>query len=235
MTDLARIRFFLTPEHACSYLPGQEARTLFIDPDAKLDPALYSRLSQLGFRRSGRHVYRPHCADCAACIPVRVRATAFTPRRRQKRILRRNEDLSSEVCAASFNEERYSLYARYIHARHNDGDMYPPTREQFSEFLLSSWSATRFVEFRDQGRLVAVAVTDEVEDGLSALYTFFDPELGRRSLGAFAILWQIRAVADRGQSCLYLGYWIRECQKMSYKADYRPLEMLLGRRWVELR
>lgn len=235
MTDLARIRFFLTPPHDCSYLPDQQARTLFIDPEAELDAQLYSRLSQLGFRRSGRHVYRPHCENCAACIPVRVQAASFRPRRRQQRILKRNEDLEVSNCPATFTEERYALYERYIGARHRDGDMYPPNREQFSEFLLASWSATRFLEFRHEGRLVAVAVTDEMEDGLSALYTFFDPDLPRRSLGVYAVLWQLQAVHRAGLPYLYLGYWIRESQKMRYKADYRPLEMLLGRRWVELR
>lgn len=234
MTDLARIRFFLTPVHDCSYIPGQKARTLFMDPDAELNPELYSRLSRLGFRRSGRHVYRPHCDDCEACIPVRVDATAFSPRRRQKRIARRNTDLDVQSVKPGFNDERYALYERYIRARHSDGDMYPPSPEQFSEFLLSSWSATRFLEFRHQGQLLAVAVTDEVEGGLSALYSFFDPDMSQRSLGVHAILWQIQAVRDKGLRYLYLGYWVRESQKMRYKIDYRPLEMLLGSRWVRL-
>jgi arginine-tRNA-protein transferase len=235
VTDLAQLKFFATPPHACSYLEEQQATTLFVDPAARIDPALYSALSTLGFRRSGRHLYRPHCEHCNACIPVRIPVAEFAPRRSQRRILRRNADLTVTVRDAELTEENYALYARYIGERHDDGDMYPPSREQFRSFLLCDWSDTRFVEFREDDRLVAVAVTDRVDDGLSAIYTYYDPDHPKRSLGVHAILWQIEHARERGLPNLYLGYWIKRCRKMRYKTEYRPLEMRVGERWVRVR
>lgn len=234
MTNLAQLRFFATPPHACSYLEDRRATTLFVDPAAEIDNDLYSSLSALGFRRSGRHVYRPHCEGCNACIPVRIPAAEFVPRRAQRRIRRRNADLEVRITEPRLTEENYALYARYIAARHADGDMYPPSPDQFRSFLLCEWSDTLFAEFRADGELIAVAVTDQVSDGLSAIYTFYDPDQGHRSPGVLAILWQIEHARTLGRTHLYLGYWIRQCQKMSYKTDYRPLEMFVGERWIRV-
>ena len=234
MTDLAQLKFFATPEHDCSYLEGRQATTLFVDPAARVDNKLYSKLSALGFRRSGRHIYRPHCVACSACIPIRIPVADFAARRRQRRIRQRNADLEVRLRAPEMTDENYALYASYITERHADGDMYPPSPEQFRAFLLCEWSDTCFVEFRAQGRLVAVAVMDRVQDGLSALYTFFDPELSQRALGVYAILWQIDHARELGKPFLYLGYWIKQCQKMSYKTSYRPLEMFVGERWARI-
>ena len=234
MTDLSQLKFFATPPHACSYLEDERATTLFVDPAARIDPPLYSALSQLGFRRSGRHLYRPHCQACNACIPVRVRIEDFTPSRSQRRVERRNAGLTVTIAAPRLTDESYELYARYIEARHADGDMYPPSPDQFASFLFSDWSDTRFLSFRDAGRLVAVAVVDLVADGLSAIYTFYDPDEDARSLGRYAILWQLADARRRGLPHLYLGYWIKQCRKMNYKTDFRPLEMFLGERWVQV-
>ena len=234
VTDLAQLKFFATPPHDCSYLEGRKATTLFVDPAAEVDNTMYSALSGLGFRRSGRHVYRPHCADCNACVPVRIPSAAFRPRRSQQRIWRRNRDLEIRIAEPGLTEENYALYARYIEARHADGDMHPPSPEQFSSFLLCEWSETRFVEFREGRELVAVAVTDQVRDGLSAIYTFYAPDRPQRSLGVFGVLWQLRRARETGLPFVYLGYWIKQCQKMSYKTDYRPLEMFVGERWVRI-
>ena len=234
VTDLAQLKFFATPPHDCSYLDEQQATTLFVDPAAEIDNALYSSLSEFGFRRSGRHVYRPHCADCNACVPVRIPVADFRPRRSQQRIMRRNQDLSVRIAEPGLTSENYDLYARYIEARHADGDMHPPSPEQFRSFLLCDWSETRFVEFREDDRLIAVAVTDQVRSGLSAIYTFFDPQAERRSLGVHCILWQIEEARRIGHAHVYLGYWIKQCQKMRYKTDYRPLEMFIGERWAHV-
>ena len=234
MTDLSQLKFFATPPHACSYLEDERATTLFVDPAARIDPPLYSALSQLGFRRSGRHLYRPHCQACNACIPVRVRIEDFTPSRSQRRVERRNAGLTVTSAPPRLSDESYALYARYIEARHADGDMYPPSPDQFASFLFSDWSDTRFLSFRDDGRLVAVAVVDLVADGLSAIYTFYDPDEDARSLGRYAILWQLADARRRGLPHLYLGYWIKQCRKMNYKTDFRPLEMFLGERWVQV-
>lgn len=206
--------------------------TLFADPKVSVNHTLYSELSELGFRRSGNYLYRPHCKHCCACIPVRVPVDKFVPSRKQKRVLRRNQDLEVHRVPAHFNPEHYHLYERYISARHRDGDMFPPSAEQFSSFLLSDWGNTYFYEFRLQGELLAVAVCDEMQNGLSAVYTFYAPEENDRSLGVHAILWQIQEARARGLPALYLGYWIKECQKMNYKTDYKPLEMFLNNQWI---
>lgn len=234
MTNLAHLKFYATQPHACSYLPEQRATTLFLDPQLPIDINTYSQLSELGFRRSGDHLYRPHCQTCTACIASRIAVDAFEPSSQQKRIIKRNADLQVMARAPALTDEIYQLYARYIEARHQDGDMYPPSREQFSSFLVRNWPFSQFYEFRLEGRLLAVAVTDHMLNGLSAVYTFYDPAQTRRSLGRYAILWQIGEARRLELEALYLGYWIKECRKMSYKTEYRPLEMLVNQRWVRL-
>jgi arginine-tRNA-protein transferase len=233
-SSLRDLKVYTTYPHSCSYLDDQEATTLFVDPRQQVDQKLYSKLSVLGFRRSGNHIYRPHCAQCNACVPARIPVAGFEPRRGQSRIAQRNQDLRI-VCTDQINDdEAFDLYHQYISLRHADGDMYPPDREQYEAFLNSVWNCTRYFRFYDKGRLIAVAVVDTLEDGLSAIYTFFDPTASRRSLGVYAILWEIEQTRKMGLEYLYLGYWIRDCQKMSYKADYRPLQVYQNSRWTTL-
>lgn len=223
--------FFATPAHACSYLPGQEAVTVFVDPGYPTDRRLYMVLSQQGFRRSGPHIYRPRCPTCHACTPVRVRAAEFRPRRSQRRTWQKNQDLSVTIQAPTFTLEHFSLYRRYLESRHKGGGMDEATAEQYIEFLTSSWSQTDFCEFRLGQKLLAVAVLDHLEDGLSAVYTFFDPTVPQRSLGVFAILWSIAETRRRALDWLYLGYWVKACRKMDYKREYQPQEHLCHGRW----
>lgn len=234
MTDLSTLRFFRTPAHRCSYLEDREATTLFVDPATPMTGALYSELSQRGFRRSGEFLYRPHCQGCQACIPVRIPVNRFQWRRRHRRLLDRNADLTVESRPARFDREIYSLYARYIDSRHGDGDMYPPSEEQFTGFLISHWSDTRFFCFRDRQQLLAVAVVDRLQDGLSAVYTFYDPDQRSRGLGNLAVLWQLERCRREGLPYLYLGYWVKDCRKMAYKGDFRPLEQLRDNAWQPL-
>lgn len=231
MSNLQTLKFYCTPAHRCSYLPEREAVTLFLDPKADMSAEIYSSLTSVGFRRSGDFVYRPHCGSCTACVPVRIPVNQFTPTRSQRRCLARNEDLVVVSAPARYTPEYYALYERYINQRHPDGDMFPPSRNQFRAFLLCSWSNTRFLEFRAGGRLVAVAVVDHVDTGLSAVYTFYDPDEEARSPGRYAILWQVREARRRGLGYVYLGYWIRQCRKMSYKQEYQPLEHFDGQVW----
>ena len=223
--------FFATPEHACSYLPERRATTLFADPSFPKDTHLYTLLSQNGFRRSGQHVYRPYCKSCNACVPVRVPVKDFVPKRSQRRVMQRNADVHVVAREAKLRDDHFALYHRYINQRHRDGGMDNPTREQFVDFLTSDWSDTVFYEFRVREQLLAVSVTDHVLDGCSAVYTFFDPEHARRSLGVYTLLWQILEVRRLGKEWLYLGYLINECRKMSYKQEYRPQEHLVGKQW----
>lgn len=227
------LRFFLTVPHACSYLSGREATTLFLDPQESPGQGVYDALALLGFRRSGRHLYRPHCEGCSACTSVRIPVADFTPNRSQRRLLKRNADLTLHLRPAVYEAEHYALYADYIRTRHADGDMYPPSHEQYRTFLTLDQQYARLLEFRLDGALVAVTAFDRLEHGLSAIYTFFDPSeaMEQRSLGTFAVLSLVERARRQGLPHLYLGYWIRECRKMNYKQAFRPLEMLDGRHW----
>jgi len=225
---------YLTGEHDCSYLDGVQARTLFVDPGARIDGATYQMLIDQGFRRSGAHVYRPACRGCSACVPVRLPVAEFVPNRSQRRNWRLNApDITLSDGPAAFRAEQFDLYRRYLTARHADGAMAEDaTEDSYRRFLVESWGGTtRFIEFRLDGRLVGVAVTDVLEQGLSAVYTFFDPELGERALGTFGVLTQIQTARRLGRPYLYLGYWIAESRKMVYKERFRPIEAWDGRHW----
>ena len=234
MSSSINLKLFSTHPHNCSYLADKQATTVFVDPEAAMDGRLYSRLSELGFRRSGQHVYRPQCAQCNACTPVRVRISEVELSRQQKRTLKRNQDLSLELIDSIDTDEYYALYERYINARHKDGDMYPASRAQYKGFLTPQWGVTQFLVARLNGQLVGVAMCDLLTSGLSAVYTFFDPCLSKRSLGAWFILQQIAWGKRIGVSYLYLGYWIEECQKMNYKTLYQPLEYFKGGFWTRI-
>jgi len=235
MSNLKTLVFFATPAHDCSYLPDREATTMFVDPRAKVDKRLYSQLTALGFRRSGSHYYRPHCEHCNACVPVRLRVEDFKPDRSQRRVLKKNDDLNCRMVRASFTERYYDLYAHYIEERHADGDMYPPSREQFTSFLVEGATDSWFIEILDGENLVGLAAVDKLDEGLSAIYTVFDPAYEHRSLGTFAVLWQIQEARRQRLPYLYLGYWIADCRKMNYKTRFRPIEALRGGHWQTMK
>lgn len=223
--------FYLTPEHECSYLPAQQAVTLFVDPSVCVNTDLYSELIQYGFRRSGTHVYRPRCPMCAACIPIRIPVDTFTSSRSQRRVWKRNQDLSITAVAAEYNDEHFQLYRHYMSTRHAGGGMDTPEPEKYSEFLINPYIDARFYEFRLNRQLLAVAAVDMLNNGISAVYTFFDPAESARSLGGMAILWQIEEARRLNIPYVYLGYWIKECQKMVYKDQYRPFEVFQKGHW----
>ncbi|MBF0426380.1 MAG: arginyltransferase [Magnetococcales bacterium] len=230
----ARLNLFLTPPHACGYLPDQRASTLFVDPSDTMHPALYEQLLERGFRRSGKHVYRPFCSACRACVPVRIPVAEFHMQRSLRRVWKRNADLTHRDLAPEWHPDHFDLYRRYLNHRHHGGPMDNPQPETFIEFLVGEWPHTRFHEFRLHGRLVMVAVVDNQPESLSATYTFFDPELEARSLGTYAILWEAAHAQQLGKSALYLGYWIAACRKMRYKGRFRPLEAFDDTRWKHL-
>ncbi|WP_205342158.1 arginyltransferase [Denitrificimonas caeni] len=228
------LQLYLGQEHPCSYLAERNAGSIFIDPREAVTAELYSQLIEQGFRRSATHIYRPYCGACTACISARIPVQAFQPTAAQQKIMRRNSDLSVQAASSEFREEHYQLYQNYIEQRHADGDMYPPSTEQFQSFLCSDLEFVRFYEFRANDELLAVAVTDVLPTGLSAMYTFFSPEDKRRSLGRYAILWQIQESLRLGLPYVYLGYWIKDCQKMNYKTQYQPLEGFINEHWQAL-
>jgi len=230
-----KLSLFLTPAHPCSYFDDRESATLFIDPEAELDTNTYQWLIDQGFRRSGKHIYRPNCPSCKDCISIRIPVAEWQPRRTQRRTWNRVADrLESYALAPVFDQNHYDLYSRYIQTRHPDGDMADGTPESYMRFLASDWCTTRFVEYRLDGQLLGIGVTDYLPQGLSAVYTFFDPDQDQLSPGVISILWQIQEARRLGLEWLYLGYWIPGCQKMAYKNQYHPYETYVGGRWIKV-
>lgn len=228
------LKFYQDQIHPCSYLEQQQARNIYPDPHQPMTNSLYSHLIQHGFRRSGEQAYRPYCPDCHACVPVRINTHTFRANRSQLRCLKRNKDVSVSIHSADFNPEHFQLYSRYIRGRHQGGGMDNPTEESYTNFLTSTWSDTGLIEFRLQQQLIAVAVTDFIHDGASAFYTFFDPNMAKRSLGTFAILQQLQLAKTHDISWLYLGYWIKDCQKMRYKQSFSAVEGYINQQWQPL-
>lgn len=231
---MSPLDFYLTPPHTCPYLSGRSASLLFADPARILDTALYGNLIEKGFRRNGPHLYRPHCDGCEACIPVRVPVHEFQPRRRHRRIWRRNQDLEVSCLDPLYDAGHFQLYQRYLAHRHADDHTDPPTPEQYQELFNAHGIDTRLYAVHHDQRLLAVAIIDHLPQGLSAVYTFFEPAEHARSLGVYTVLWQIQEARRLSLPWLYLGYWIRECRKMSYKGQYRPLEIYRHNRWLRL-
>lgn len=230
MGDPERIRLYLSNEHACGYLPARAARSAYLDPEYTLNPPRYAQLLAQGFRRSGVHVYRPHCLGCFGCQPARILVSEFAPNRNQKRCAALNADIRTSI-VHELTDEHYDLYRRYLAGRHAGAGMDADNRDGFHAFLECIWNDTEFWELRENGQLLAVAVTDAVPGALSAVYTFFDPALARRSLGTYAILAQIAAATQRGLDHVYLGYWVAGSQKMDYKKNFSPLQVLTPSGW----
>jgi arginine-tRNA-protein transferase len=228
---LPQLEFYLTPEHECSYLPDRQAMTLFADPHREIGTDLYSQLIQFGFRRSGKLVYRPRCPLCDACIPLRLPVQQFRPNRSQRRNWRNNTDVALQIRPATFSEEHFDLYLRYIGSRHSGGGMDDDDPNKYRDFLFNPHLDVQFHEFRLAGKLVAVAVTDHLHNALSAVYTYFDPAQADRGLGVYAILSQIQTAQQRNLDYLYLGYWIAESAKMAYKSGFVPNETFRDGHW----
>lgn len=230
----AFLQFYATAPYPCSYLPERTARSQVATPYHAIDTQLYGELVESGFRRSGIFTYRPWCDACRACVPVRLNVQRFRPDRTQRRTLRQLARLTTIQLPLTFEEEHYALYHRYQIARHSGGGMDEDSREQYAHFLLQSHVDSVLVEFREDGVLRMVSVIDVLAEGLSSVYTFYDPDVPGVSYGTASILWQVEQCRKNGLPWLYLGYWIRECAKMSYKSRFHPLEGRVRGVWREL-
>ncbi len=232
--ELLKLKFYATPPHKCSYLADQQAATVFLDPEQDISDKLYTRLSESGFRRSGEHVYKPFCQKCDACIPVRIPVKDFKPNRTQRRCFKRAQHLQVKIESAEFSSRQFKLYEHYIATRHSDGDMYPASEEQFKHFLLCDWTKSAFISFYDGDHLVSTAVIDWLKHGISAVYTYFDPKYESLSPGRLAILTMIDICKERQLDYVYLGFMVKDCKKMNYKSEYRPLDCFVSNRWIQL-
>lgn len=224
---------YISQTHECSYLPEREARSLFLDPNTQVTPEIYQQLIDRGFRRSGCYLYQPACPACASCISLRIPVERFKSSRSQRRNWRQNVDRYRVTCLSPrYDESHFDLYRQYLLRRHPDGAMTCTSPGQYIQFLTSDWAETEFIEFRRDDRLAAVAVSDLLPNGLSSIYTFFDPELSGDGLGVFALLWQIEHARQLGKQWVYPGFWIEACAKMSYKIRFRPYEAWNGQTWI---
>ncbi|KXV68402.1 arginyl-tRNA-protein transferase [Acetobacter malorum] len=227
--------FYTTAPQPCPYLPGQMERKVIADLAVPNADALHNCLSRAGFRRSHTLAYAPVCATCSACTPIRIPVQRFEPDRTQRRTLRHNADLHAKRLPPITTPEQYALFRRYQTARHTDGDMATMTGEDYRSMVEDTPVETMLFEFRtDAGELMIVSLIDRLEDGLSAVYSFYNPDLPRRSLGSLAVLFLIEETARLGLPYLYLGYWIQKSRKMSYKSRFQPAEILTHGVWHTL-
>jgi leucyl-tRNA---protein transferase len=234
---LTELQFYATAPYPCSYLPDKIARSQVATPSHLIHADLYGELVNAGFRRSGLYTYRPYCDECSACTATRIPVKHFAPNRSQKRSWKKHAGLDIRVLNLGYQEEHFELYQRYQNERHAGGDMDQDDQDQYMQFLLQSRVNSRIVEFRDgpsdlnPGRLRMVSMIDILDQGISSVYTFFDTSNTSSSYGSFSILWQIQQALELDLPYLYLGYYIENSEKMSYKAKFQPIEGLIDDHW----
>lgn len=229
------LTFFHTLPMPCPYLPERQERRLVCDLSTRRGRHAHDTLARAGFRRTQHLAYRPACANCSACVPVRLRTADFRWTRGHRRVLKNNADLVFEVVPNEATREQFELFERYQVGRHGDGEMALMDYTDYAAMVERSPIDTGLIEYRDgRGNLWAAVLIDQQDDGLSAVYSFFEPGAEKRALGRFMILDLVRQALVQGLPYVYLGYWVSGSRKMSYKTSYRPVERLSGNGWIEI-
>lgn len=233
--DPKQLQFYVTIPSPCPYLEGEMERKVFTQLDPLSGPHLNDYLTHSGFRRSQNVIYRPACETCSACKSLRVKAHEFSTSKSQRRILRKNANLHREICEPYATQEQFTLLQTYLGARHPNGGMTDMTFERYETMVEECASRTLIIEYRDEDQiLIACCLVDELSDGLSMVYSFFDPALSARSLGKFMILDHVSLARSENMPFLYLGYWVPKSPKMDYKADFNPAQILTSNGWEDL-
>ena len=231
---LEKIQFYVTTKYSCGYIDGQDAQSIVATPYKNVNNKNFNSLVLNGFRRSGQYVYKPNCKDCSACIPIRLLVSNFNLSRSQKRVKKCLGNLSVKLLPLTFNEEHYNLYVEYQKKRHPSNTESEDSKADYNDFLVRSNVNSKLVEFRLNNQLKIVSIIDIIDDGISAVYTFYDCSDEKLSLGTMSIIWLLELCKKENLSFLYLGYWINESQKMKYKTNFKPYELMIEGVWQEV-
>ena len=230
---LEEIQFYVTTNYSCGYINGQDAQSIVATPYKNVNSKNFKSLISQGFRRSGQYVYKPNCKNCKACIPIRLLASNFKASRSQKRLKKYLNKLSVKLLPLNFNEEHYNLYVNYQNKRHRNNDKSEDDVADYNDFLINSNVNSKLVEFRLNNQLKIITIIDIIDDGISAVYTFYDCSDQKLSLGTMSIIWLLEYCKKESLPFLYLGYWIYESQKMKYKINFKPYELMIEGVWQE--
>jgi arginyl-tRNA--protein-N-Asp/Glu arginylyltransferase len=230
---LEDVQFYVTTKYSCGYINGRDAQSLVATPYKNINSKNFNSLINKGFRRSGQYVYKPNCKDCTACIPIRILASSFIASRSQKRVKKYLDKLSVKLLPLTFDEEHYNLYVNYQNNRHRNNSESEDDIADYNDFLVKSNVNSKIVEFRLNNQLKMVTIIDIIDDGISAVYTFYDCSDLKLSLGTMSIIWLLDLCKKEKFSFLYLGYWIYESQKMKYKTNFKPYELMIEGVWQE--
>jgi leucyl-tRNA---protein transferase len=230
---LKEIQFYVTTKYSCGYIDGQDAQSIVATPYKRINSENFNNLINKGFRRSGQYVYKPNCKNCNACIPIRLLAKNFILSKSQKRAKKYLNKLTVKILPLTFDEEHYELYIQYQNRRHRNDNEDEDDVADYNDFLIKSNVNSKIVEFRFNNELKIVSIIDFIKDGISAVYTFYNCNNNKLSLGTISIIWLLELCKKENLPFLYLGYWIYESQKMKYKTNFKPYELMIEGAWQE--